>query len=390
VKPLQASLVTLSGDEITRCFVDAGCYDPDPHRLSVIRRRCRWLFAVGSLSLMKRSVFARITAPCNLVVALSVMVTLTALCGPAAAGPSKASAVTSIVKKGNIWHLKVYSAAMDSEITVDVQRPVDESRPAPNLYLLSGLDAGLGTLNWKTETSVLDFLSTKQVNVIQPIGGRASYYADWEKPDPEIGVAKWETFFTQELPPLLDKTLHSAGLNSLAGVSTSGTSVLRLAEAKPGLWKSVAAYSGCAQIADPLGRLALKLAVEVWGGGNLDNMYGPIDSPEWAAHDSVINAEKLRGTQLYLSSETGVPVPQDYEYYQAVNPGVPGDINLTVGAVIEAATNICTHNLKNKLDSIAIPATYGFFPVGTHRWKYWDKTFRDSWPILAQGMGLPA
>ncbi|MBL1078360.1 esterase family protein [Nocardia sp. 2] len=337
---------------------------------------------------MKRSVLAR--ASRSLAVALAAAVSLTALCGAATADPAKAPSVTSVVKDGRTWHLKVYSAAMDKEITVDVQRPVDESKPAPNLYLLSGLDAGLGTANWKAETSVVDFLAAKQVNVIQPIGGRATYYADWEKPDPKIGVAKWETFFTQELPPLLDETLNSTGLNALSGVSTSGTSVLRLAEAKPGLWKSVAAYSGCAQIADPLGRLALKLSVEVWGGGNVDNMYGPADSPSWAEHDPVINAEKLRGTQIYLSSSTGVPVKDDYDYYQTVNPGVQGNVDLTVGMVIEAATNTCTHNLKNKLDSINIPATYGFFPYGTHRWKYWDETFRDSWPILANGMEIPA
>ncbi|MBF6202274.1 esterase family protein, partial [Nocardia cyriacigeorgica] len=52
--------------------------------------------------------------------------------GAASAEPEKPSAVSSIVKDGRTWHLKVYSAAMKKDITVDVQRPVDESKPAPN------------------------------------------------------------------------------------------------------------------------------------------------------------------------------------------------------------------------------------------------------------------
>ncbi|GGK49694.1 esterase [Nocardia camponoti] len=306
------------------------------------------------------------------------------------ADAAQAPAVTSVVKDGRTWHLKVYSAAMDKEITIDVQRPVDESKPAPNLYLLSGLDAGESSASWRGQTDVIPFLADKQVNVIEPIGGRGSYYADWINTDPKLGVNKWQTFFTQELPPLLDQTLGSTGRNSLAGVSTSATSVLQMAEAKPGLWQSVASYSGCAQIADPLGRAAIKLSVENWGGGNLDNMYGPPDSPNWAANDAVINAEKLRGTELYVSTGSGVPTPDDFEWYQQNAPGPVGMVNTTVGAIIEGATNACTTNLRNKLDSLGIPAQYNFNAVGTHRWEYWDTAFRESWPLLARGMGVPA
>ncbi|MFG1792009.1 alpha/beta hydrolase [Nocardia sp. NPDC049149] len=339
---------------------------------------------------MKRSVLNRVNLRRTMVAALAAMVSVTAFAGTGVAEPDKTPAVTSVVKDGRTWHLKVYSVAMGSEITVDVQRPVDESKPAPNLYLLSGLDAGLSSASWKDQTSVLQWLTDKQVNVIQPIGGKGSYYTDWIKPDPKLGVNKWKTFFTEELPPLLDKTLQSTGLNSLAGVSTSGTSVLQLAEAKPGLWKGVAAYSGCAQIADPVGRQYLKLATETWAGGNVDNMYGPADSPMWAANDPVINAEKLRGTELFISSGSGLPVPADLQWYQEDSPGFDGLTNLGVGSVIEAAVNACTHNLKNKLDSLNIPAAYDFYPIGTHRWSYWDDTFRGSWPMLAKSMGLPA
>ncbi|MEV0294182.1 alpha/beta hydrolase family protein [Nocardia sp. NPDC050710] len=323
-------------------------------------------------------------------VALTAALSVTLLSGTTAAAPQKPSAITSLEKEGRTWHLKVYSAAMDKEITVDVQRPADESTPAPNIYMLNGLDGGEGTANWKARTNALEWLAPKQVNVIQPVGGYGSYYTDWQKPDPVLGVNKWKTFFTEELPPLLDNTLKSTGLNALAGLSTSGTSVLQLAEAKPGLWKTVAAYSGCAQIADPVGQQYVKLVVENRSGGMTSNMYGPDDGPLWSENDPVINAEKLRGTLLYISTGSGIPLIEDVQYYLNMAPGIDGAVALTLGVAIEAAVNGCTNNLKSKLDSLAIPATYQFNPVGTHYWPYWEQALHESWPLLAQGMGIPA
>ncbi|MFR9750549.1 alpha/beta hydrolase [Nocardia sp. 004] len=337
---------------------------------------------------MKLSALRGIAALRTTAVALTGALCVTMLGGTASAAPQQSSAVTSVTKEGRAWRLQVYSAAMDTEIRVDVQRPADESTPAPNLYMLNGLDGGEGTASWNAQTDALEWLSDKHVNVIQPIGGRGSYYTDWQAEDPVLGLNKWTTFFTEELPPLLDKTLDSTGLNALAGLSTSGTSVLQLAEAKPGLWKSVAAYSGCAQIADPVGQRFVKLSTETWAGGDTMNMYGPPDSPLWAENDPVINAEKLRGTLLYISTGSGIPMIEDVEYYLNSAPGPVGALNLGLGVVIEAAVNGCTINLKNRLDSLGIPATYQFNPVGTHYWPYWEEALHNSWPLLAQGMGL--
>ncbi|QBS43416.1 alpha/beta hydrolase family protein [Nocardia sp. CS682] len=339
---------------------------------------------------MKLSALRHTAALRTTVVALAAMLSASLLGATASAEPQQPSAVTSITKEGRTWHLKVYSAAMNTEIPVDVQRPADEGKSAPNLYMLNGLDGGIGTASWQAQTDALQWLADKQVNVISPIGGRGSYYTDWQKPDPVLGVNKWKTFFTEELPPLLDKTLQSTGRNALAGLSTSGTSVLQLAEAKPGLWKSVAAYSGCAQIADPAGQQFVKLATETWAGGNTENMYGPANDPLWAANDPVINAEKLRGTLLYVSSGSGIPMLDDVKYYLGSAPGPTGAVNLGLGVIIEAAVNGCTANLKNKLDSLNIPATYQFNPVGTHYWPYWEEALHKSWPLLAQGMGMTA
>ncbi len=294
------------------------------------------------------------------------------------------------MKDGRNIRLYVYSAAMDATYPVDVQRPADASVPRPVLYLLNGAGGGQDDASWVKKTNIVNgFLADKDVNVIQPIGGKWSYYTDWQNDDPTLGRNKWTTFFTEELPPLIEGALGTNGVNAVAGISTSGTTVLQLPEVKPGLFKAAAAYSGCAQFADPVGREFMRLTVETWGGGKLENMYGEENSPEWAAHDPVVNAEKLRGTELYISTGNGLPGQYDTLNGQYALPGAYGLANqLIIGGAIEAGTNYCTANLKSKLDSLGIPATYNFRSGGTHSWGYWNDEFMNSWPVLARGLGL--
>ncbi len=261
--------------------------------------------------------------------------------------------------------------------------------PRPTLYLLNGAGGGEDTATWKHNTDALAFLATKNVNVVQVIGGAWSYYTDWRAPDPVLGVNKWKTFFTEELPPLLDTALGANGINAIAGLSTSGTSVLALPIAKPGLYRAVAAYSGCAQISDPAGYAFVNLAVHDWGGGNTVNMYGPQDDPMWAANDPYVHADQLRGLELFISSGTGIPGKYDALDGPYALPGIGGLLNqIAVGGVIEAAVDWCSHNLRARLDQLGIPATYDFPPAGTHSWGYWQDALHQSWPVLAKGLEL--
>jgi diacylglycerol O-acyltransferase / trehalose O-mycolyltransferase len=304
---------------------------------------------------------------------------------------------TSVVKAqthGRTVALLVHSAAMDKNIEIDVQRPVDASKPAPTLYLFNGLDAGESDASWTAQTDVLQFLGAKDVNVVQPIGGRGSYYVDWDRQDPELdrgygsGPIKWETFLSRELPPVIDSYFHTTGVDALAGMSTSGTSVLILAEDNPGLYKSVAAYSGCAEIADQIGHSAMQLSVEK-AGGDIDDMYGPEHSPGWAAHDPVLHADKLRGTNLFVSAGNGIPGKYDVLDGPHALPGSSGLANqIIVGGVIESAVNYCSRNLQAKLTGLGIPATYDFTATGTHSWGYWQDALKASWPVLARGLGV--
>ncbi|MEU2257106.1 alpha/beta hydrolase family protein [Nocardia xishanensis] len=297
--------------------------------------------------------------------------------------------VKAEVKDSRNIRLHVYSAAMDENVLIDVQRPADASVPRPTLYLLNGAGGGEDDASWVARSEALEFLKDKNVNVIQPIGGKWSYYTDWIKDDPTLGRNKWTTFFTEELPPLVDGALGTNGVNAIAGLSTSGTTVLALPIAKPGLYKAAAAYSGCAQTSDPVGSEFVKLTVETWGGGDTENMWGPLGSEQWVKNDPYVNAEGLRGLELYISTGTGLPGQYDTLNGEYALPGAYGLANqILIGGVIEAGTNYCTHNLQTRLNELGIPATFNFRPDGTHSWGYWNDEFPRSWPVLAKGLGL--
>ncbi|SNV22834.1 antigen 85 protein [Rhodococcus rhodochrous] len=306
---------------------------------------------------------------------------------PAVTSPngSKITAVKPYAEREVL--VTVYSASMDKEVTLDVWRPADTSEPRSTLYLLNGAGGGEDSATWRYRTDARDFFADKNINVVSPIGGRWSYYADWKNEDPELGVNKWTTFLTEEIPPLIDEVLDTNGVNAIAGLSSSGTSVLQMPIAAPGLYRGVAAYSGCAQTSDPIGQQFVKLTVETWGGGDTTNMWGPSDDPAWVENDPYVNAEGLRGLDLYISNGNGLPGP-----YDTLNgPGIDGNVEVlanqvVVGGVIEAATNYCTHNLKNRLDDLGIPATYNFRDSGSHSWAYWQDDLKDSWPVLSKAL----
>ncbi|MGN5236172.1 MULTISPECIES: alpha/beta hydrolase-fold protein [unclassified Rhodococcus (in: high G+C Gram-positive bacteria)] len=283
----------------------------------------------------------------------------------------------------------VYSAAMDRVVPLRVRTAADVSIPRPTLYLLNGAGGGEGQATWDARTDIDEFFADKNVNVVTPLDGSFTYYTDWEQDDPALGRNKWTTFLTQELPPIIDTTFGASGVNAIAGLSMSGTSVLSLAIAAPELYEAVGAYSGCAETSTELGQLYVRTVVESRGDADVENMWGPLDGPGWAANDPYVNAEKLRGIELYVSSATGLPGPHENLGARSVD-GDPGLLlnQIVVGGVIEAAVNDCTHRLASRLDELGIPATFEFRTRGTHSWDYWQDDLHTSWPMIASSIGL--
>lgn len=277
----------------------------------------------------------------------------------------------------------VTSPSMRQQVQVQVLLPPPGTGPRPTLYLLDGAGGGEESnyreSTWTQKTDIVDFFADKPVNVVLPVGGTGSYYTDWQRPDPTLGVDRWETFLTRELPPIIAARFAGNGVNAIAGLSMGAHAALNLATRNPDMFAGVAAFSGCADNGQRNSRLSVRATV-AWKGGDADNMWGPVGDPAWAANDPMRNADALRGKQIYLSSGNGVPGPLD-------DPGTADGLSaMTFGAALEAAALTCTRLFDARLRELGIPATVHYRDTGTHSWPYWQQDLHDAWPTLARAL----
>lgn len=306
-------------------------------------------------------------------------------------GSAQAEAATSVpavpaitrVEPISERRLRVFvaSPAMRREVQVQVLLPRDTAQPRPTVYMLDGRSAGPDSNNWLDLGRAKQFFEDKPVNAVFTVGGPASFYTDWQQEDPVLGLNMWETFLTEELPPLLDARFDGNGSNAVAGVSMGAEAAMMLAFRQPELYRAVAAHSGCFSMGTDLGQAEARAVIATYGG-DPDNMFGAAEHPNWLAHDVLLHAEALRGKAIYLSVGSGIPGRYD----------VPGSADLpsTVGfgGPLEAATNACTRRLAGRFIELGIPATAHFRATGTHSWPYWADELENSWPTLAGGLGI--
>lgn len=302
----------------------------------------------------------------------------------ASADPGGGAAIVDVRPLGGRqYEVTVFSPAMNRTIPVWISHP---DGPAPALYLLNAIDGGEAGGPWHNRTDVAQFFADKQVNVIQPIGGRASLYTDWVADDPALGRNKWSTFLIDELPSVLADRFALTGRNAVAGTSMSAASALALAMQAPGHFQAVGAYSGCPRTNDPFARAVIRSQLQLFGA-NPDNLWSPGD-PAWIANDAVINAERLRGVALYISAGNGSPGIHD----TLIDPSISGDLarltdRLAVGGIMESVVRDCTLTLTDRLATLGIPAVT-VLRNGTHAWPYWQDDLHDSWPLFAGALGV--
>ncbi|MFC9875169.1 alpha/beta hydrolase [Nocardia salmonicida] len=318
-------------------------------------------------------------------------------CAAPVAGANPDSDSTRLISvapgPGRVVELVVHSAAMAKSVTVAVLPAPNGTAKAPVLYLLNGVDGGVGPTgdwrdggNWLTRTDADAFFADKQVTVVMPIGGAGSYYADWRADDPVLGRQRWTTFLTRELPRVIDAEFQGDGVNAVAGVSMAGTAAFQLALAAPQLYKAVGSYSGCVSTSGPQGHAIVNTVVSGQNGDPV-NMWGQPGDPLWAANDPFLHAERLRGLAIYVSSGTGLPGGLD----TVDGPGLHGDSmklvdQLIIGGALDAVTGLCTQQLATRFHDLAVPATIDLRPNGTHSWGYWRDDLRRSWPLFAAAL----
>ena len=275
--------------------------------------------------------------------------------------------------------LFVDSPAMQRTVRVDVLHPSGDA-PRPSFYLLDGVDAGDQQSTWTAETDIVSFFANKNVNVVLPVGGAASYYTDWKRVDPVLGVNAWESFLTEELPPLIDAEFRGTGANAVGGLSMGGHAAMNLITRHPDLYRGVAAYSSCPDSTNANARNTVRATVAS-KGGDANNMWGPNEDPDWVAHDPVTNAGALRGKTVYMSVGNGLPGPHELR----PDAGVLAEV--ISGAGLEWAAMTCTRDFQARMDALRIPGNFVYRPVGTHTWPYWQDDLHHSWPTIAAALG---
>ena len=297
----------------------------------------------------------------------------------ATAEPASGARITGVEPVNDRWiKVSVYSPSMDKVIVNDVYK-APGGKSAPVFYLLNGIDGGLDNKGWFGLTDIPGFFGNKNVNIVSPIGGQYSYYTDWVADDPALGRNKWQTYLTQELPPVINQELKANGRNAVGGLSMSGSSALDLAIQAPGLYRAAGSYSGCPATSDPnqANQIALSL---IPSGANAANMWGPVGGPDWVAHDPSKNAAKLRGVGVYAAAASGTVGAVDR---------LPPDFPMPVGGqIVENITRDCTQMFADAAKAAGLPITFVIRPEGVHTWGLFESEMQESWnTVIGPALG---
>ncbi|WP_409494456.1 alpha/beta hydrolase [Amycolatopsis sp. cmx-11-12] len=303
---------------------------------------------------------------------------------PAIAAPTGATADNGAKVVEETWldartvDLKISSPALGTTGMVRLLVPTGWSaqptRTWPALYLLHGCCEPVDYRSWDQFTDVKAFTADKDALVVMPTGGPAGMYTKWWnfglKSTPD-----WDTFHTLEVRQIVERGYRAGTRRAIAGLSIGGYGALAYSFKHKGMFAAAASYSGVPNtlnqgaplfIQGILARAGIFNYLELWG-----DSWGM--RPLWTANNPFDHVDDLRGTALYVSCGNGKTGPLD----------PPGKSDIFESQALASSVSF-TDRLKLK----GIPATVDYYGDGTHSWPYWQRALRDSWPLLAGGLGL--
>ncbi|WP_018658408.1 alpha/beta hydrolase [Actinomadura flavalba] len=296
----------------------------------------------------------------------------TLLTAPAHAGTTRVVAV----KKQNerTVDLTVHSGAMNRDLKVRLLLPRGWSADAERTWpLVFGFHGGNENYSaWTTYTDIAARSYRRQVIVALPEGGYAGGYTDWWNYG-FGGSYAWETFHLRELLPILEQEYRAGPKRAVFGQSTGGYGALIYAARNPGMFRYAAAYSPFASILTP--GVDRVLLTGLTGLGWLTDKWSMWGDPVlqrhiWEANDPVTQAERLRGTKLYVA---------------VAKNGLPGPLDPPDGHFADPAEAFCYYTTKpflDRLEELDIPVTTHLYDRGTHTWRYWQDELNRSWPAM--------
>ncbi|GEE00306.1 esterase [Gordonia spumicola] len=279
--------------------------------------------------------------------------------------------------------LTVDSPSMGRKMKVTVLTPGGDA-PRPALYMLDGADAGKDVSDWITKGGAQQYFAGRNVNVVLPAGGEASFYTNWKYSDAKLGKPQWETFLTKELPPLIDSKFHGSGRNAVMGLSMGGQSAFALAVRHPELYRGVASLSGCPPVTGAANEAYVRSTLAK-SGVDAVKMWGKPGGDYWRAHDPSLRLDALRGKQVYISAGSGAIGPMDLTATYDPSDG-PKDAQMAAGSALEVGAYRCSLEFAAQMQSAGVAFTQGFRLIGTHSWNYWKQDLPNAWATLAPGL----
>lgn len=248
------------------------------------------------------------------------------------------------------------------------------------VILLDGMRAQYDYSGWEINTNVQEMVKSG-VNVVEPIGGPASFYTDWNAPSNFNGQRyryTWNCVITNTLIRGLDARGFRVGASkkyAIMGVSMGGNAALTIAAQNRRNFDRAGSLSGYNFLSAPGMHTMIRLAMldvdpKPW---NVDCMWGPPWDARWYQNDPFLNINRMHGMKIFTGSGNGL-----FGKYNAL-PNVFDD--LFKGSTLEflALTQRKAFEAAAILQGVPV-MTYD--AVGTHAWGYWQDMV---WNAKARG-----
>ncbi|MFJ8106833.1 alpha/beta hydrolase [Streptomyces sp. NPDC096132] len=272
--------------------------------------------------------------------------------------------------------LTVSSPAMGMSIPVRVILPASwKEKPKatfPVLYMLHGGNDDY--TSWTRETDVEALAKNSDVLIVMPDAGKAGYYSDWF-----AGTPRWETFHTDELVRLMEKTYRAGPSRAVVGLSMGGFGALNYAAHNRRMFRYAASMSSYVDLNDPFVRLELALGSQN-DGIDIKQVWGdPVkNAGVWQDHNPAAMPGAFRGTHVHLSSGSSELGPLDTAHTL--------DVQL-VSMLGEAPLLKQNEKFAEALRSSGVDVTTHLYTPGTHSWPYWQKELHSIWPAVMKSLG---
>ena len=217
----------------------------------------------------------------------------------------------------------------------------------------------------------------KNIMLVLPVGGQASFYSDWQKEDRGDNL-QWDTFLTQELPGLLARDWKTNNHRGAMGVSMGATASVLLAQRHPDLFQFAGSMSGFLDMSSPGMPAAVNTMMAPYSR-EATNMWGLYYSSGWRQHDPTLMLGNLRNSTVFVSAGTGNPYPGEGYGDPTID-----ETNMTV----EKLSRVSTDTFIAQATGAGVKVHTNLRDQGSHNWMSWQKDLAAAWSVIADALGV--